>query len=71
MTPSKRCERCGKAHLGEFVWLELDCHTGTYYQPGDVAPDRSQGLFAFGPTCAGKVMASAGINKRIGKAARA
>jgi hypothetical protein len=49
---SRTCERCGKKHLGQFVWLELDSISGKYHHPGDVPQDRSQGLFAFGTQCA-------------------
>jgi hypothetical protein len=68
----RTCERCGKEHLAAtFVWLELDSTTGTYYRPGTLpAGARSQGLFAFGPTCARRVLAAAGDNRRIRKAAR-
>lgn len=46
------CERCGKKHLGKFVYLELNQRTGRYYQPGEVPPAESQGLFPFGRACA-------------------
>jgi hypothetical protein len=48
----RRCERCGKKHLAEFVWLELNAVTGRYGEPGSVPPNESQGLFPFGATCA-------------------
>ena len=49
---SRTCERCGKKHLGTFVWLELNNRTGHYATPGRVPEGESQGLFAFGKTCA-------------------
>ena len=52
----RTCQRCNKKHLGEFVWLELDSVSGTYHQPGDVPPHRSQGLFTFGTQCARRVL---------------
>lgn len=55
----KRCERCGKKHIGAFVWLELDSVSGTYHRPGVVPPERSQGLFTFGFRCARQVLADA------------
>ena len=50
------CERCGKRHLSEAVWLELDSRTGRYHRPGEVPPDRSQGGFPFGRQCAEKAL---------------
>jgi hypothetical protein len=55
-TPDRRCERCGKRHLAEFVWLELDTERGTYHQPGIVPPERYQGLFPFGVHCAAQAL---------------
>ena len=51
-TVHRTCERCGKRHLGEFVYLELNQRTGRYYLPGYVPEVHSQGLFPFGRTCA-------------------
>lgn len=59
----KRCERCGKRHLADWVWLELGMVTGTYHEPGSVAPDRSQGIFPFGRACA--KAAQAGKKRRM------
>lgn len=50
--PLRTCERCGKQHLGAFVWLELNKSTGRYHLPGTVLAVDSQGLFPFGRTCA-------------------
>jgi hypothetical protein len=50
--PDRTCARCGKRHLGAFVWLELNTVTGTYHEPGTVPPEQSQGLFPFGGQCA-------------------
>lgn len=63
-TPTKQdrtCERCGRKHLGEFVWLELDSVSGDYHEPGEVAPERSQGLFSFGKYCSVKTLNGATI----------
>lgn len=60
-----RCERCGKRHIGEFVWLELNSHTGQYGTPGSVPANQSQGLFRFGRACAAAVRKAHGINHRI------
>lgn len=58
--PDRTCQRCGKRHLGEFMWLELDSSTGIYHEPGTVAPERSQGLFPFGAQCARKAISENG-----------
>ncbi len=60
MPRDRMCERCHKRHLSEFVWLELDSVSGTYHQPGEVAPERSQGLFPFGVRCAKQALRAAG-----------
>lgn len=56
----RQCERCGKKHLRAYVWLELDTITNTFHAPGDVQPDRSQGLFAFGVACARRTLEQQG-----------
>jgi hypothetical protein len=53
------CERCGKKHLGEFVFLELNQITGRYAAPGTVPAPESQGLFRFGRACARRVLSAA------------
>ena len=65
------CERCGKKHLGAFVWLELNACTGRYHKPGEVPQAESQGLFRFGPACANAVLKAAGTNQRVRAGARA
>ena len=57
-TPSRRpsCQRCGKKHLGTFVWLELDSVTLLYAMPGTITAADSQGLFPFGVSCAHRVL---------------
>jgi hypothetical protein len=53
------CQRCGKKHLSEFIWLELDTDTGLFYEPGQLPADAySQGLFPFGKHCAEKAKAA-------------
>jgi hypothetical protein len=54
----RNCERCGKKHLSEFVWLELNTVTGRYETPGSVPPSESQGLFPFGAACARRTLSS-------------
>lgn len=44
--------RCGKKHLGSFVWLELNNRTNQFNTIGSVPPADSQGLFPFGKACA-------------------
>ncbi len=46
------CERCGKEHLGTFIYLELNNRTNHFATPGRVPEGESQGLFPFGKTCA-------------------
>lgn len=53
-TVHRTCERCGKKHLGEVVYLELDQRTGRYYLLGYVPDGYSQGAFPFGRRCAVK-----------------
>jgi hypothetical protein len=56
-TESRFCTCCEKRLRGRFAWLEKDCLVaGRYYaNAGEVAPERSQGWFPFGMTCAKKV----------------
>lgn len=54
ITNGTECERCGKDHIGTWVWLELNSYTGRFYPPGTVPANESQGLFRFGPACAKK-----------------
>lgn len=56
-TLADRCERCGRRHVADWVWLELDAASLTYHRPGTVDPARSQGLFRFGRQCATKQLA--------------
>jgi hypothetical protein len=58
MPMEQHCERCGKKHLREAVWLELDAGTGQYHRPGVVPPERSQGGFPFGADCAKQALAA-------------
>lgn len=50
----RRCTRCGKKHLSEMVYLELDTHTQLFDDPDvhTLPVGRSQGLFPFGKKCA-------------------
>ena len=57
--PINECERCGIQLLpGREVWLELSTITGRYDKPGNIHPERSQGLFPFGRVCAAKEVKS-------------
>lgn len=60
LSPSERyCTCCGRELSGHaFRWLELDQRTNTYHDRGDVAPEKSQGWFPFGLTCAKKLTRS-------------
>lgn len=51
------CTRCGKRHLSEFIFLELNAITGHFATPGTIPPSESQGLFRFGKTCAHRALA--------------
>ena len=50
------CERCGVQLDPEtLVWLELNCHTGEWAEPGSQPwsdTEQSQGCFPFGRACA-------------------
>lgn len=57
------CERCGEELKPDRVsWLEFDQRTSTYVDPEQVAvpDDDSQGLFAFGRSCARTVLQNEG-----------
>lgn len=55
--PSERfCTCCEKPLKGIVAWLELDQRTNTYHDLGGIPPERSQGWFAFGTTCAKKLL---------------
>ena len=50
------CVVCEKPLKGKFAWCEKDCHVynGYHAEAGQVAPERSQGWFPLGLTCAKK-----------------
>jgi len=55
--PSERfCTCCEKPLRGIVAWLELDQRTNTYHDHGAVPAEKSQGWFAFGRTCAKKLL---------------
>jgi hypothetical protein len=56
-TDARYCTCCAKRLRGKFVWLEKDCLVcdGYHFNEGEVAPERSQGWFPFGMTCAKKI----------------
>lgn len=57
--PSERyCTICKKALRGRFAWLERDCISGEC-RDGGIAPERSQGWFPVGMTCARAAIAKA------------
>lgn len=53
----RTCERCGKKHLDEFVFLELNNKTNRFAVPGSIPDGDSQGLFPFGKQCAYQALA--------------
>jgi hypothetical protein len=53
------CTCCERPLKGNVAWLELDQRDDTYHDRGDVPPERSQGWFPFGITCATKLNAAA------------
>ena len=55
-----RCHRCGKQHLQNWRWLELNTWTNVFHIPGTIATGDSQGLFAFGTSCARRELAPKG-----------
>jgi hypothetical protein len=57
VTDDTACERCGKRHMSEWVYLELNAATGRYAEPGSVPTNDSQGLFRFGRDCAKRALA--------------
>lgn len=58
LSPGERYCTCCKRDLSghAFRWLELDQRTQTYHDDQNVPPDRSQGWFPFGLTCAKKLV---------------
>jgi hypothetical protein len=46
------CTCCMRSLKGRVAWLELDQRTNTYHDRGDVPPEKSQGFFPFGMSCA-------------------
>jgi hypothetical protein len=52
------CTRCDKPLRGKFAWLEKDCWVadGYHCHEGEVAPERSQGWFPMGLSCARKYL---------------
>lgn len=58
------CECCGKKlNPKKITWLELDVRYGNKYHAneGEVPEEHSQGMFAFGSTCAAKIIKNGGI----------
>jgi hypothetical protein len=65
------CERCHKpVEKEKAIWFELNTYTGSYYEPGTVPEDESQGCFAFGPDCAKAVRKDRENWKFVGLAKR-
>lgn len=55
LEPQERWCTCCNARLsGRFAWLELDQRIDAYHDLGGVPPEKSQGWFPFGLTCARK-----------------
>jgi len=53
LKPSERyCTCCQQRLARRIAWLELDQRTNAYHDLGGVPPDKSQGWFPFGLTCA-------------------
>ena len=51
------CERCGKFLVPtNRIVLELRLGTDSYYQPGILDPEDSQGCFVFGKDCAKRIL---------------
>lgn len=46
------CTCCNRPLSGKVAWLELDQRTDTYHDFGGVPPEKSQGWFPFGLSCA-------------------
>lgn len=58
------CTCCRKDLNGHaFRWLELDQRIDAYHDFGDVPPEKSQGLFPFGLTCAKKLVKIADVQR--------
>lgn len=58
LSPDQRyCTCCERELTAAFRWLEMDQRTWTYHDDGDVPPEKSQGWFPFGLTCAKKLVA--------------
>jgi hypothetical protein len=51
------CTCCNRQLTGRIRWLELDQRNGTYHDREDVPPEKSQGWFPFGMSCARKAVA--------------
>ena len=49
------CTCCDRKLNGQVAWLELDQRDDTYHDHGGVPPEKSQGWFPFGMTCARKI----------------
>jgi hypothetical protein len=63
MITPEYCNQCKrKLNKKNIVWLELDSQTNLYYLPGmgDISPERSQGIFAFGKDCAAAILKRGG-----------
>lgn len=52
-----RCTCCDRWLNGRVRMLELDHRTMTYHDLGGVPPDKSQGWFPFGISCARRLVA--------------
>jgi hypothetical protein len=55
------CTCCERPLRAKFAWLELDQRDWTYHDFGGVPPEKSQGCFPFGLTCARKLIAQAEV----------
>lgn len=65
------CERCHRpVEKDKAVWLELNCYTGKYAEPGTIPEEESQGGFAFGPDCVKAVRKAGGNLEFVGLARR-
>lgn len=53
------CTCCQRPLARKFAYLELDQTVNAYHDFGGVPPDRSQGWFPFGLTCARKLLGQA------------
>lgn len=62
MKKEHTCQRCGKQHLSEFTWLELNTYTNRYHRPEKLPiAGLSQGLFPFGRACAKAQLKADGV----------